>query len=105
MKPDPRRDELLKWIDDMEAICKRSDLTQEQKEALVNEKIRKYKEDQRILLDAEEQRREELRKSMPPEEAELDKGRWAFYRALKEGKVFLKPIPNYDEDGEADSQK
>ena len=105
MKPDPRRDELLKWIDDMEAISKRTDLTQEQKEALVNEKISKYREDQRILLDAEEKRRAELRKSMSPEEQELDKGRWAFHRALKEGKVFLKPIPSYDEDTEADSQK
>ena len=103
MNLDPTQDEMMQWIDDMEAIANRTDLTQEQKEALVNEKIRKYKEDQRILLDAEENRREELRKSMPPEEAELDKGRWAFYRALKEGKVFLKPKQEGKLENECDS--
>lgn len=45
----PTKDEMLAWIDDMEAIANRTDLTQEQKEALVNEKIRKYKEDLRVL--------------------------------------------------------
>jgi len=57
MNRDPGVDEALKWIDDMEAIAARTDLTQDQKEALVREKIKNYKEQQRVLLDAEEQQR------------------------------------------------
>lgn len=95
MNRDPRIDEALKWIDDMEAISARTDLTQEQKEALVQEKIRNYIEQQRVLLDAEEQRRAELRKSLSPAEQELDESRWIFERRLREGKIHVKPFPNY----------
>jgi hypothetical protein len=87
---EPTADEITAWIDDMEAISKRTDLTQEQKVAMAAEKIRKYKEDLRVLLDAEEKRREELRKSMSPYERDLDKSRWSFYRELKEGKAWVR---------------
>jgi hypothetical protein len=89
---DPTQEEMMQWIDDMEAIANRTDLTQEQKEALVTEKIRKYDQDLKALLDAEEKRREELRKSMSPDERDLDKSRWSFYRKWREGKVFIRRI-------------
>ena len=105
MNRDPGVDEALKWIDDMEAIAARTDLTQDQKEALVREKIKNYKEQQRVLLDAEEQRRAEARKSMSPADQELDEGRWAFERRLREGKIRIRPFPNYDEEEPNEQQE
>jgi len=83
------------WIADMKAISARTDMTYEEKVALVEEKIKDYKEKQRVLLDAEEQRRAELRKSMMPHEQDLDKSRWSFERKLREGKAFVRYVPDY----------
>src|SRR5215813_11324555 len=105
MNRDPRVDEALKWIDDMEAIAARTDLTQEQKEALVREKIKNYKEQQRVLLDAEEQQRAEARKSMSPVEQALDELGWVFHRGVREGGIRVKPFLVYDEEEHAEQEE
>lgn len=108
MKQLPGLPTVEEWIADMEAIAARTDLTQDQKVALVEQKMKDYKEKQRLLLDAEEQRRAELRKSMSPVEQAFDELGWVFERGVREGRILIKPFPVYDQEvteGQADEGK
>src|SRR5262249_169420 len=64
-----------------------------------------YKEQQRVLLDAEEQQRAEARKSMSPVEQALDELGWVFHRGVREGGIRVKPFPVYDEEEHAQQEE
>ena len=86
------------WIQEVNSIQARTDLTEEQKVTLVEQRYKYYKEQHRLLLDGEEQRRAELRKSMSPREQSEDKRAWIIERAVREGRILIKPFPLDDQE-------